>query len=385
MVEAIRGTLTGNRETAGALLRRPRCRAAPQRWQLELVPRDPRLRGQVAHVRLNGRAGQVREVQMSSPTATARVMRIEPVGGRGERGVLSSDELPRRWRQPVALDLAGRDGCSAVWLVRPRQLRRRPFGLPALRADAPNSACCSRSCKNGATARVLMIGIRGGTPTERARCVAPAGGGPARQRRVRQRCTTATTAIWQAAGRLLFEHRYLLSPAVDAQRFTVEGLREGIADTVALLGTPAGSAIKPLLWRDPTGETVRMAESLLPGRRAAHGRRRVGVAHASRAPCWWPPPAPTAPTWTAQARAIAAVKQAFAALAAARPAARAVRGRRVERRSRARRSRRRCERLATLGHAGTAGHALAWPSARCARWASRCCRSPAECWPASWR
>jgi predicted exporter len=72
------------------------------------------------------------------------------------------------------------------------------------------------------------------------------------------------TTPWQDAGRFVFEHRYALSPAVDAARFTSEGLRAAIDDTLSLLGTPAGSLIKPILFRDPTGETVRIAEALTP-------------------------------------------------------------------------------------------------------------------------
>lgn len=117
--------------------------------------------------------------------------------------------------------------------------------------------------KNGATARVLLIGVRGGDVAARAEA----------SRRLAEalRGSGAFDAVHngesigdEAAGQRLFERRYLLSPAVDARRFTVEGLREGIADTLSLLGTPAGVRIKPLLWRDPTGETVRLAEAMLP-------------------------------------------------------------------------------------------------------------------------
>ena len=66
------------------------------------------------------------------------------------------------------------------------------------------------------------------------------------------------------SAKLLFEHRYLLSPAVSAGRFTVEGLRAGIEETVALLGTPAGTIVKPVILRDPTGESVRLAEAAMP-------------------------------------------------------------------------------------------------------------------------
>jgi len=40
----------------------------------------------------------------------------------------------------------------------------------------------------------------------------------------------------------LFEHRYLMSEAVTAQRFTVEGLNSAIDDTIAILASPAGSS-----------------------------------------------------------------------------------------------------------------------------------------------
>src|SRR5882724_4563108 len=48
----------------------------------------------------------------------------------------------------------------------------------------------------------------------------------------------------------LFRHRYLLSETVSAQRFTVEGLRAAIADSLDLLASPEGALIKPLFTRD---------------------------------------------------------------------------------------------------------------------------------------
>ncbi|HEY0822655.1 MAG TPA: transporter, partial [Ramlibacter sp.] len=117
--------------------------------------------------------------------------------------------------------------------------------------------------KSGATARVLLVGIRGGEPAQRAeasRALAAA----LRASGLFEAVHNGERGADEAVARLLFERRYLLSPGVDAQRFTVDGLRDGIADTVGLLGTPAGAMVKPLLWRDPTGEAVRMAEAMLP-------------------------------------------------------------------------------------------------------------------------
>lgn len=80
IVEAIRGTLTGNR----AALERyfdTRLQGSAAQWQLELVPREPRLRGQVADVMISGRQGQLREVRITLADGDTSTMRLEPAGG----------------------------------------------------------------------------------------------------------------------------------------------------------------------------------------------------------------------------------------------------------------------------------------------------------------
>lgn len=56
--------------------------------------------------------------------------------------------------------------------------------------------------------------------------------------------------------RLVFEHRYLLSPAVTPQRFSTEGLHRALGDSLDLLSSSAGLMTKALLPRDPTGEVA---------------------------------------------------------------------------------------------------------------------------------
>ena len=78
IIEAIRGTLTGNR----ALLDRyfdTQLSGSAERWMLELVPRDARLRGQVASVRVAGRHALVRELQVAMPDGDRSMMTIEPI------------------------------------------------------------------------------------------------------------------------------------------------------------------------------------------------------------------------------------------------------------------------------------------------------------------
>ena len=80
IVEAIRGTLTGNREALERYFDTS-VQGSPEQWQLELVPREARLRSQVTHLRISGRQGQVREVRMTLADGDTSVMRIEPATG----------------------------------------------------------------------------------------------------------------------------------------------------------------------------------------------------------------------------------------------------------------------------------------------------------------
>ena len=78
MVEAIRGTLTGNRAALEANFSAS-VSGSPQRWTLDLVPRDWRLREQVTSVRVRGARAQVREVAVALADGDRSVMAIEPL------------------------------------------------------------------------------------------------------------------------------------------------------------------------------------------------------------------------------------------------------------------------------------------------------------------
>ncbi|MEO8525658.1 MAG: outer membrane lipoprotein carrier protein LolA [Caldimonas sp.] len=78
IVEAVRGTLTGNRESLERLFVATVSGTA-ERWALELVPRDMRLRGQVASVRLTGHESAVREVLVMLADGDRSTMTIEPL------------------------------------------------------------------------------------------------------------------------------------------------------------------------------------------------------------------------------------------------------------------------------------------------------------------
>jgi len=81
IVEAIRGTLTGNRNTLERLFETTVSGDA-RAWTLKLVPRDLRLRGQVSAVEVSGRDAMTREVKVQLADGDRSVMTIEPVATR---------------------------------------------------------------------------------------------------------------------------------------------------------------------------------------------------------------------------------------------------------------------------------------------------------------
>jgi predicted exporter len=60
----------------------------------------------------------------------------------------------------------------------------------------------------------------------------------------------------------LFQHRYLLSNAVTAQRFSAAGLRADIEDTIENLASSTGLMLKSLVPHDPTGEMLHIIDEL---------------------------------------------------------------------------------------------------------------------------
>ena len=115
--------------------------------------------------------------------------------------------------------------------------------------------------KDGAVSRLVLIGIEGAEAPVRAtisrelaaslrkspRFSAIHNGDPNETKRDRE---------------FLFANRYLLSPAVTAERFTEAGLRAAIGESIDLLASPAGLLLKSALPRDPTGEMMQLLGQL---------------------------------------------------------------------------------------------------------------------------
>ncbi len=112
---------------------------------------------------------------------------------------------------------------------------------------------------DGVIARLIMIGIEGGNPAERAR-LSQEFANALRNTQLFVGVENGDAATRTRNQAYFFDNRYLLSPQLTPQRFTVAGLHAAIADSIAALSGDAGMLLKQLLPRDPTNESVQLLE-----------------------------------------------------------------------------------------------------------------------------
>lgn len=113
----------------------------------------------------------------------------------------------------------------------------------------------------------------------------------------------------------LLAYRYLLAPAPQPGDFSAAALREALQARVQDLASPAGDLVEPLLGRDPTLQTLKVAQALQPARQPQQvdgvwfdraGRQALLLVQ-TRAPGFDP---------SGQAEAVQAIRQAFAGISA---------------------------------------------------------------------
>ncbi|WP_231409331.1 MMPL family transporter [Ralstonia solanacearum] len=177
--------------------------------------------------------------------------------------------------------------------------------------------------RDGLVSRLMLVAIEGGEPQVRAelsRRMAATLRGDAR---------FASVSNGEPVGkaqdqRFVFDHRYLLSPAVTPQRFSADGLHQALGDSLDLLSSSAGLVAKAMLPRDPTGEVATLVGQLDSSAQppSSHG---VWVSRDGRRAVLIAQTAGAGSDTDAQALAMAAVRGAFEAAARALPDATACR------------------------------------------------------------
>lgn len=149
------------------------------------------------------------------------------------------------------------------------------------RSPTPEQQLLVDQLRDGLVSRLILVGIEGGDLPARA----AVSGAMAAQLRADKRFTTISNGEsggMQRDQAFLFEHRYLLSPAVTPERFTTAGLQSAISETLDLLASPAGLLTKSLLPRDPTGEIPLLLEEFSGDGSGANRPNSAGGVWASR-------------------------------------------------------------------------------------------------------
>jgi predicted exporter len=121
------------------------------------------------------------------------------------------------------------------------------------RSVTPSQSLLMAQLRDGVAARLLLAGLEGADEAALA--------GTSRALAGRLRASDRFAYVANGAGGLsrrdrdaLLEHRYLLSPGVGAEKFSAAGLRAALERMLELLASPAGTLVRPMLARDPTGE-----------------------------------------------------------------------------------------------------------------------------------
>lgn len=133
--------------------------------------------------------------------------------------------------------------------------------LPA--TPTPAQQLLIQQLREGPASRLILVAIEGADAARRATLSEAL----AERLRADPRFTSIQNGetLAQSADRdFLYANRYLLSPTVSANRFTPEGLRAAIEETLSLLTSPLGMLVKPLVPSDPTGELVGLVTRLEP-------------------------------------------------------------------------------------------------------------------------
>jgi len=198
---------------------------------------------------------------------------------------------------------------AAIVVIRARYITDLSAFLPD--KPTPTQQLLVDQLRDGPASRLILIAIEGADAAARAQLSRNLAATLRRDPRF-ARVDNGEPVTEQADREFLFKHRYLLSDAVTAQRFSAQGLHAAIADTVDELASPTGLLFKSLLPRDPTGELLHVIDQL-----------SASAAPATRDGIWVSPAATRALAVAqttalgsdsdAQEQAVAAIRAAFAA------------------------------------------------------------------------
>ncbi|WP_321851588.1 MMPL family transporter [Burkholderia diffusa] len=216
---------------------------------------------------------------------------------------------PSAWRQRAVLVWLLALVACGIAIARANFTADLSAFLP--RAPSAGQRVLVDQLRDGIVSRLILVAIDGGDAATRAALSRRVAGTLRADRQFP--AINNGEAVNDARDRqFVFDHRYLLSPAVSPQRFSADGLHQALGDSLDLLSSSAGLVAKAMLPRDPTGEVTALVDQLDSGAQPAmrdgvwasrDGTRAVLVVQTAAA----------GSDTDAQARAIDAVRRAFSA------------------------------------------------------------------------
>lgn len=126
-------------------------------------------------------------------------------------------------------------------------------------SPTPAQQLLTEQLRDGVVSRLILIGIEDGAPDTLAQ-TSKRLAQQLRNERSFSLVNNGEADSLARDGAFLLENRYLLSPAVTAERFTPGALHASLENALQLLGSPAGILLKRVLPRDPSGEMLQLLD-----------------------------------------------------------------------------------------------------------------------------
>jgi predicted exporter len=199
---------------------------------------------------------------------------------------------------------------GTLWLQRHLEVRTEmTVFLPP--SATPAQRLLLGQLREGVASRMMLIEVRGGAAPDLARASRDLA------RRLRDSALFSSVnngdlAALAAERELILAYRYLLSPAVEAGRFSAKGLETALQESLEALASPAGALLQAAIPLDPTGELRELARLLVPGE-GPQVRHGVWFSRDGAAVLLLAETRAAGFDVEAQAQAAAAVRQAFGA------------------------------------------------------------------------
>ena len=128
-------------------------------------------------------------------------------------------------------------------------------------SPSPTQRFLVEELREGVVSRLILIGIEGAKQDRLATLSRSLAQRLEKSEQFAYVANGAQDAL-RADGEFLLRNRYLLSPAVTAERFGVAGIRRALEQQLDLLSSPISLLVGNLLPRDPTGEMLQLIDRL---------------------------------------------------------------------------------------------------------------------------